>query len=134
MTEPKAPDAGEVLRLWLRSLSAITATVGTRVGLSLTGTAPAIRYAQIGPGRNLGGGSISVRYQIECWGAGGGAVDDGTSDNLARTIMSEREGFVGIIGGARVSGADMSYPYRQDDAASGRPRNIVEATFVASPS
>lgn len=132
MSDPLSPDAGEVLRAWLDSITTIESIVGSRIGLSLTGPQPGIRYAQIGPGTNLGGGSVAVTFQIDCWGAGGGAVDDGTSDLVARRITSAAPEFVGIIGGARVSGASASYPYRQDDE-SGRPRNIVEITYVVSP-
>ena len=133
MSDPLTPDAGETLRLWLRSLSSISADVGTRIGLSLTGPAVAIRYAQVGPGDNLGGGGAAYAFQIEAWGAGGGVPDDGTADRVARRIASEAPGFVGIIGGGRVSGASARMPYRADDNDTKRPRSIVELTFVVSP-
>jgi hypothetical protein len=133
MADPLPPDAGEVLRLWLRSLSSISATVGTRIGLGLSGPAASIRYAQIGPGTTLSGGAGAYQFQIECWGTGGGADDDGTADLLARRIASAAPDMVGIIGGATVSGAAAQFPYRADDDATHRPRSIVEITFVVTP-
>ena len=131
--DPVAPDTGEVLRLWLRSLTSIQPVVDTRIGLTLTGPAPAIRYASLGPGVNLGGGAVAVRYQIECWGAGGDTPDTGVANNVARTIVSETPGFVGIIGGARVSGASSGAPYERPDPVTNRPRSIVEIAYIASP-
>lgn len=133
MAEPLSPDGGEALRVWLRSLTSIAPTVGTRVGLTLTGTAPAIRYAQIGPGANLSGGAAAYAYQIEVWGPGGNVADDGTTDTVARRIVSETPGFVGIIGSATVNGASARMPYRADDPETARPRSIVEVTFVIAP-
>lgn len=131
--EPVGPDTGEVLRLWLRSLTSISSTVGTRISLTLTGSDPAIRYASLGPGTTLGGGAVAVRYQIECWGIGNNTPDTGAANNVARTIVSETPGFVGIIGGARVSGASAASPYESPDPVTNRPRSIVEIAFIASP-
>ena len=132
MSDALAPDAGEALRAWLGSVTAVTAVVGSRIGLSLTGPDPAIRYAQLGPGTNIGGGAVSARYQVECWGAGNGAVDDGTANLLARRIMSAVPDWHGMMGAVRVSGAAAGYPYPEPDRATGRPRWIVEVEFVAA--
>lgn len=133
MSEALAPDAGEVLRTWLGSVASITAYTGTRIGLSLTGPQVAIRYAQLGQGQYIGGGAFTVRFQVECWGAGDGAVDDGTSDALARTVLSRIDDMNGTIGSVRVAGAAAGYPYRQDDPTTGRPRNIVDVALVMGP-
>lgn len=132
MADPVSPDTGEVLRLFLRSQSLVTGITGTRVATSLTGTSPAIRYVLVSGG-NLGGGAVWARYQVECWGWGGGKADDGTSDLLARNVISVAPDMNGMIGGARVSGAAAAYHRRADDAATNRPRNIVEVAFTAAP-
>lgn len=131
--DPVGPDTGEVLRLWLRSLTSIQPVVGSRIALTLTGSSPAIRYASLGAGLAIGGGAVAVRYQIEVWGEGNGTADTGAANNVARTIVSETPGFVGIIGGARVSGASATAPYEQPDPVTNRPRSIVEIAFIASP-
>lgn len=133
MSDPLAPDAGEILRTWLLSVSDVTAYTSTRVGLSLTGPSVAIRYAQLGAGTYVGGGAFSVRFQVECWGAGDGAVDDGTSDALARKVLSNLPSLSGNIGSGRVAGASAGYPYRQDDPTTMRPRNILTVALVIEP-
>lgn len=130
--DPETPDAGEVLRAWIGSLANVTSIVADRIGLSLTGAQPGIRYALVAGG-NLRGGAAWARYQVECWGPGAGAVDDGTSGQLARRIMSAAPTLVGTIGGATVSGASADYPYSRDDETTGRPRTIVEVTFTVAP-
>jgi hypothetical protein len=132
-TERVAPDAGEALRLALRAQPVITAITGTRVGLTLTGSDPAIRYALLPGGRNHGGGAASARLQVECWGRGNGAPDDGTADDLARTVVSVLTGMVGTYGQARVHGVSADAPYRSDDTTTGRPRAIVGVSITVSP-
>lgn len=116
----------------LRAQPPVTAITGARVGLSLTGTDPAIRYALTG-GTYLAGGVVTATLQVECWGKGGNTPDDGTADRLARTVLSVIPGLVGDHGPARVAGASAAYPYRSDDPTTGRPRAIVNVTIVVSP-
>lgn len=130
--EPVSPDAGEVLRLWLRSESAVTAVVGTRIGLTLTGDQPSIRYHLVSGGDAPGAGSVWVTYGVECWGATN-QPDDGSTLGLARTIKSIAPNLCGTIGGAQVAGASAGYPYRQDDTTANRVRHIVEVTFAVHP-
>lgn len=130
--ERVSPNAGEALRLALRAQPTVTAICGTRIGLTLTGTDPAIRYVLTG-GDYYGGGAASARLQVECWGRGGQVPDDGTADNLAATVVSVLTGMVGTYGDARVHGVSAAYPYRSDDATSGRPRAIVNVTITLSP-
>jgi hypothetical protein len=132
VAEPLEPDTGEVLRLFLASKAAVTAITGTRIATSLTGTQPAIRYVLL-TAVPLGGGAVSAVYQVECWGRGGGQADDGTSDLLARNVISVAADMTGTIGAATVSGGAARRMLRQDDDATGRPRNIVEVAFVATP-
>lgn len=134
MSDPLSPDDGEALRLWLRSETTVTAVVGTRIGITLTGSEPAIRLAPIG-GRNLGGGAVSARWQVECWGRAN-TPDDGTTGALAREVMRLAPNFVGTYATtppARVSGAAADKPYSQPDPTTGRPRHIVEVSFIATP-
>lgn len=131
MSVALSPDTGEVLRAFFGAQGAVTAITGTRIAVDLTGLLPAIRYALLGGG-DLGGGAVYARYQVECWGAGG-TPDDGTSDLLGRTILSVIPNFSGSIGGATVSGASATYPVRQDDPQTNRPRNILEVVFTATP-
>jgi hypothetical protein len=134
VTRPLSPDTGEMLRLFLGSVTSVTAIAGTRIGLSLTGAQPAIRLHQVAE-VPVGdeGGVTEARWTVECWGAGGGAVDDGTSGLLARTVRSALPDFVGVWGGARAAGATPGPVSRQDDPTTGRPRHIVEVAFLASP-
>jgi hypothetical protein len=131
-----SPDTGESLRLWLRSEAEVTAMVGgaatPRIGITLTGSDPAIRLAQVGRGSNLGGGAVSARWQVECWGKAS-TPDDGTTGQLARKVMRLAPEFVGVWGGATISGAAADPPYSQPDPTTGRPRHIVEVSFIAAP-
>jgi hypothetical protein len=126
------PDTGEVLRQFLGSRASVTAITGTRIATSLTGTNPAIRYVLL-VATPLGGGAVAATYQVECWGKGAGIPDDGTSDLLARNVISAVSDMAGTIGAATVSGGTARRMLRQDDDATGRPRNIVEVAFVATP-
>lgn len=127
-----SPDTGEVIRTWLRSAPEVVAFVGTRVGLNLSSQSPSIRYALV-DGDNLGGGAVMVRWQVECWGLGNNAPDDGTAHAMARTVMALVPTMSGLINGAHVSGAWADLPYSADDPVTGRPRDIVEVTFSATP-
>ena len=131
--DPLSPDAGEALRTWLRSESEVTAITGTRVGLSLTGSEPAIRYALVTGDNRVGAGVGMVRYQVECWGRGGGAPDDGKSLELARIVMRLTPKFCGVFNGATVAGASARYPTSNPDDTTNRPRHIVEVSFIATP-
>jgi hypothetical protein len=126
------PDTGEVLRLFLATVPGVTAITGSRIATSLTGTQPAIRYVLL-TATPLGGGAVAAVYQVECWGTGGGAADDGKSDLLARNVISGVADMTGTIGAATVSGGAARRLLRRDDDATGRPRNIVEVAFVARP-
>lgn len=132
MSDPESPDTGEVLRTWLASVAAVTAITSTRIGLSVTGTQAAIRYSLLGGG-DFGGGAVWARYQVECWGPGNGAPDDGTADSLARKILAAAPTFCGRIGAVDVSGATAAFPYAMDDGETGRARRIVEVSFTARP-
>jgi hypothetical protein len=127
-----APDTGEVLRAFLSGQSAVTNVVSDRIGLNLTSTSPAIRYALV-TGDNYGGGAVMVTWQVECWGWGDNAPDDGTCHALALTVMSLAPAMAGQINGATVSGAWASVPRSADDPLTGRPRDVVEITFSATP-
>ena len=127
-----APDGGEALRLAFRAQPTVTAITATRIGLTLTGPDPAIRYALTGT-LDHGGGATSPTYQVECWGRGGGVPDDGTSDLLARTVKSVIPSLVGVYGNARVVGASYGSAYRSDDPTSGRPRTILPVTITLQP-
>lgn len=131
--DPLEPDAGEALRAWLGSETEITAVTGTRIGISLTGSDPAIRYALVTGDNRVGAGVGIVRYQVECWGKGAGAPDDGTSYSLARKVMRLVPKFCGTFAGATVSGASARYPTSNPDTTSNRPRHIVEVSFIATP-
>lgn len=131
--DPLSPDAGEALRAWLGSETEVTAVTGTRIGISLTGSAPAIRYGLITGDNRVGAGVGMVRYQVECWGAGGGAPDDGTSLQLALKVMRLTPKFCGTFAGAKVAGASARYPSANPDTTSNRPRHIVEVSFIATP-
>lgn len=130
--DPLSPDTGEVLRIWLGSCPDLTAFTGTRIGLNLTSQSPSIRYALVN-GENLGGGAVMVTWQVECWGPGNNTPDDGTAHAMARTVMALTPTFVGRINGATVSGAWADLPLSADDPVTGRPRDIVEVTFSATP-
>lgn len=133
MTDPLSADTGECLRLWLRSLTAVAAITSTRIGLTLTGPLPAIRYhSVVDLPAGAGGGATAARWAVECWGLAD-APDDGTSGLLARTVRASAPDFVGVWGGARVAGAAATNISRQDDPTTGRPRHIVELAFIAHP-
>jgi hypothetical protein len=131
MSEAVGPDTGEVLRAFLGSKTAITNIVGSRIGIAILGTAPAIRYTLL-TNVTIGGGASTARYQVECWGTEG-APDDGTTDLLARTIISVMRDMNGSIGGATVSGAWADNAMRQDDTTTNRPRHILDIAFTARP-
>lgn len=127
-----APDTGEVLRVFLSGQTAITDVVSDRVGLNLTSASPSIRYALV-TGDNYGGGAVMVTWQVECWGWGDNAPDDGTAHTLALTVMALAPAMSGQINGATVAGAAAGVPRSADDPLTGRPRDIVEITFSATP-
>jgi hypothetical protein len=127
-----APDTGEVLRAFLSSQTSITDVTSDRIGLNLTSASPSIRYALV-TGDNYGGGAVMVTWQVECWGWGDNAPDDGTCHALALTVMSLAPAMAGVVGGAQVSGASASVPRSADDPLTGRPRDVVEITFSATP-
>lgn len=127
-----APDTGEVLRAFLLSQTAVTDVAGQRIGLNLTSNSPSIRYALV-TGDNYGGGAVMVTWQVECWGWGDNAPDDGTCHRLALTVMSLAPAMAGQLGGAYVAGASASMPRSADDPLTGRPRDVVEITFSATP-
>lgn len=127
-----APDTGEVLRAFLTSQPTITAVTDDRVGLNLTSASPSIRYALVS-GDNYGGGAVMVTWQVECWGWGDNAPDDGTCHRLALTVMALTPAMSGQINGAQVAGATASVPRSADDMLTGRPRDVVEITFSATP-
>lgn len=127
-----SPDTGEVLRTWLGSAPQITSFTGSRIGLNLSSQSPSIRYALVS-GENWGGGAVMVTWQVECWGPGNNTPDDGTAHAMARTVMALAPTMNGPIGGANVSGATADLPYSADDPVTGRPRDIVEVTFSATP-
>jgi hypothetical protein len=133
MSEALSPDTGECLRLWLRSLSAVAAITSTRIGITMTGSAPAIRLLNLNDAEAAPGGATTARWSVECWGTGGGAADDGTSGLLARTVRQYMPEFVGVWNGARVSGGSALRTYRQDDPTTQRPRHIVEVAFIVHP-
>lgn len=130
--EPMSADAGEALRLFLSSMDTIKADTGSRISLSLTGDAPAIRYALLGH-VPLGPGAGSSRFQVECWGRGGGVVDDGTASRLARAVIAAVPHLFGVWAGANVAGAAVSNAYTSADVTTGRPRVIVEVVFNHTP-
>jgi len=127
-----APDTGEVLRLWLGSCPDVTAFVAGRIGLNLTSPLPSIRYALVN-GLNFGGGAVMVTWQVECWGTGNQAPDDGTAHRMALTVMALAPSMAGTVNGAKISGAAADVPMTADDPVTGRPRDIVEVTFSATP-
>lgn len=130
MPEPTIPDTGEALRTFLLSLSPVTAIVSDRVSLDLTSSLPSIRYAMVS-GFYLGGGAVMVTWQIECWGPAG--PDDGTCHTLSRAVVSGSRTMRGTYGNAVVSGSWPTVPMPLDDPTTGRPRDIVDLTFSATP-
>lgn len=116
----KLPDAGEAFRLFLRSRTAVNTIAGTRIGVSIEGTAPCVRYSIAG-GR-IGFGEGSPLLLVEAWGRSN-APDDGAASDLARTVCAEVEQMRGFWGDAFVAGAGVeTWPADAPDAVSKRPR------------
>lgn len=132
MTETLTADAGEALRTFLTAQQVVTGVVGDHVGLGLYSDEPAIRYALLGH-TVLGPSAAASRYQVECWGKGGGVVDDGTADRIARAVIAAIPDFLGTWAGAHVAGAAVSNSFTSADATTKRPRIIVEVVFNHTP-
>lgn len=131
MSDPISPDTGEMLRTFLVAQPEIVDVVADRVSQTLNSDEVSIRYALVW-GSNLSGGAVMVTWQVECWGSAAD-VDDGTAHSLARTVMSLAPDMRGPIAGAQCAGAWADAPRSADDVETGRPRDIVEITFSATP-
>lgn len=128
------PDVGEAFRWWALSRPSITALVGTRISVRLAGSEPAIRYGMSGGSGGYGEGAPVV--QVEAWGRGNGAPDDGIASRIARTVAAEIEGAGcrGVWGDAYCAGAGLEvYPFDSADAASERPRQILTVRMFIYP-
>lgn len=123
-------DAGEAWRQFIVSRQPVKDIVATRVGITLQGTEPAIRYAVVG-------GSVGYpdegdpRLQVECWGRSN-VPDDGTASRLARTVVDEAQHMHGSYAGGWVAGCTVEgHPFQSNDPTTNRPRWIVHVVLAA---
>jgi hypothetical protein len=120
------PDVDLAVINFLAGHAALTPYHGGRVGTSLTGTATAIRVANLG-GPDTQPWEVDTEFQIECWGG-----SQQQSGDLARTVCSAIYDMRGPITNGHVIIAKPTLrPLWQPDQ-NGRPRYIVQVRIVAT--
>lgn len=126
------PDPLECLRLFLRERPAVTALTGTRISVALDGSNVSIRLSEAGGASSYADGSPLIL--VECWGRGGGAVDDGKAGDLARIVAAEVESMRGSYAGGHVAGASMEGGISDSpDPVSKRPRKLLTIRLSTQP-
>ena len=128
MPTPRVPDVLELLRLYLLAQPAVTAIVGDRIALSLSGTYPAIRYALIGGPRGEAWEYLPT-LQVECWGDVDGDEQALRLALVVRDALEDLRGWLpdgpasrGYVAGAEVTGE----PFASADPKTGRARYLVQ--------
>jgi hypothetical protein len=114
------PDGGEAFRLFLLSRPEVTELVGSNVGVALTTSGLAVRYASAGG--SLGYGEGSALLLVDYWGKAN-APDDGGASKLGRRVCAAVQDMRGIWGDAWVAGAVAEgWPADAPDQVTKRPR------------
>lgn len=132
--EPLLPDPGEIFRAWALTREPITAIVGDRVAEELRGDQPAIRYALV-TGSDGMPEEDNPQLQVECWGRGAGAPDDGTASLLVRTVRAQVPTLRRFThGSGYVANAYVSItPFDSSGPDTNRPRKILQIRLLTYP-
>ncbi len=125
------PDGAEALRELLQAVTPLTQLVGTRVGITLQSTEPAIRLTL--QGGNLAYEEGTPLVLVESWGRSN-APDDGSASLIARRLVAAAPSMRGpvtdgVVLGVAVEGGVSSSP----DAQTRRPRALMSVRLVVGP-